>query len=148
MTTAAELRTLAEEVECLSGPDREMDVRIEIALGANRYLSTQSGATIEVREQPGWITCRQARPLTASIDAAASLMPEGWYSASGALEWQDRTMMLDRPGRAWNAEAWRPGIDMVVCAEALTEPLARCAAALRARAAVIEAGAKAETVEG
>ena len=78
MTTAAELRELADEVEGLTGPDREMDVRIEIALGANRYLSTQFGATIEVREQPGWITCRQARPLTASIDAA--LRRDAWLS--------------------------------------------------------------------
>lgn len=150
MTTAAELRTLAEEVEKLAGPSEEMDALIVAALNSasvRRYPPTDDFGP--KNRWQFWSTDGShflgsehkfpVKPFTSSIDAAASLMPDGkWRLSSEFNEVR------------WCAYAarWDPRPYIIAEALAATEPLARCAAALRARAAVIEAGAKAETVEG
>lgn len=140
MTTAAELRTLAEEVEALTGPSVEINYRVMVAIG----MAPPGGMVNDIgaiRGHDGAIWAI-VRPLTASIDAAASLMP-----VSRAVEIFDPRMrggkwlVIATLGPRSNELEW--------ChSSAATEPLARCAAALRARAAAIDAGAKAETVEG
>jgi hypothetical protein len=63
------LLELADRVEAATGPDRELDI-------ATQRI---------VRDKPGLIYGLHAcPPYTASLDAAATLVPEGWdWSASG-----------------------------------------------------------------
>lgn len=136
MTTAAELRALAEEVEGLSGPDREMDVRIEVALGAARYGSSVAFPhVVECDDGTGWRLVRDARPYTASIDAAASLMPEGWeVEVYDDRHFRQRWCVVTNPPAGVHV----PKPDVWTARPGATESLARCAAALRARAALLD----------
>jgi hypothetical protein len=106
--TRAELLALADLAERVKGADRELDAGIYA--GIHDCTLTR------------WVF-DNAPAFTASLDAAASLVPEGW------TVWELRQ----------NAESWwcqlEPNSNApMVCAEAVTEPLARTAAALRARA--------------
>lgn len=110
------LRQLAEEVERLEGPNRNthLEWRIEVALGR----PVEAIAPV--------------RPYTSSLDAAASLMPEVFRVAA--------VRQLPPEESGWQATAWKPPPrNMLENARGATEPLARTAAALRARAALIEA---------
>ena len=62
--------TLIERLEAATGPDRELDAAILVAVGGKR------------RFDDWWIGYRfigrEASAFTASIDAALTLVPEGW----------------------------------------------------------------------
>lgn len=104
-----DLNRLAERVEQLSGPDREVDVEIGFAIG--------------VIPMHGWEHLHPA--YTASIDAAMSIVSEGVEFYTG---WSRMTNHMD--GRNYSAMAARSR------AWARSYPLAICAAALRARASL------------
>lgn len=146
MTRADELLALAELVEALTGPDREVDAEIAIALGWNdvrydrlhgNYWEHQVGDEYEVgRVIPEW---------TASLDAAMTLVPAECLFATRTV-W-DRGNMggfasvsryeLAEPGNMLK-RYWMDEHQTV----AATPALALTAAALRALAA-IETGAAA-----
>jgi hypothetical protein len=108
MTDAATLRALIERVEQATGADRRLDGDIETALG-----------------WPFAQWTGDARPFTSSLDAAASLVPEGWQWVCGK----------DRPE---NGGAWadvQPNAVGVTKRRAATPALALTAAALGARLA-------------
>lgn len=142
MTTAAELRALADEVERLEGPSREMDQRIALASGWLRLTPSEcrnrGGGWVDGNErytQNDGRTIRNAPPpYTASLDAAAGLMPEGWlvevYDRRGDVE--PSWLVIGIKDRI-NDETWKVG-------KAATEALARSACALRARAALMDGG--------
>ena len=60
------LEELAERLERASGPDRELDAQI------GRYAAAEFLGHVPDAPQYG------CQPFTASIDAAMSLVPEGW----------------------------------------------------------------------
>lgn len=134
--TPAELRALADDVEKLDGPSREMDVRVEVALGAKMAATSFSSVAVSVPDPntPGWYEFRDARPYTASLDVAASLVP----NENG--EWCIRSECNTSRWLAYVAR-WEPRPFIISEVRAATEPLARTACALRARAALLEAGA-------
>ena len=74
MSRKDELLALAERVEALTGPDREVDAAIAQAVGAEHgpretvYYESRSVHYID----------EIAPAYTASLDAAMSLVPEGW----------------------------------------------------------------------
>jgi len=132
MPDRATLLALAEEVEKLTGPSREVDLRIwrlcasaaaNRAYWGQRPLLSRSMPEDEA-EVVAWRRVK-APTYTGSRDAAAGLMPEGWI-------WEIRR-------RAWGfgTLAESSGFDDVE-GVAPTEPLARTACALRARAAEME----------
>ena len=102
-----DLLDLADRCEKAAGPDRQIDVDIlfEVVWEGQGHEPPQT-------------------PFTASIDAALTLVPEGWskrqYGTDG---------FSDSPCYATLT------YDALRFARAKTEPLAICAAALRARAA-------------
>lgn len=119
MADARVLRDLAEEVERLDGPNRETEKRIWRALNPHAY----------------GFAVNQAGAYTGSIDAAAGLMPDGWFVK--VMKNNHNWWVCVAKSRAYN-EAW--GYDTI----AATEALARTACALRALAADLE-GADAGT---
>lgn len=114
--TPAELRALADDVEKLDGPDKGVDWRIARA-----------------------VECYYPRlpppRFTGSIDAAASLMPpRSIIEVYDARIRDEKWLVIAKLGPRPDDTSW--------ChAAAATEPLARTACALRARAALLEAGA-------
>jgi hypothetical protein len=126
MTDAQTLLALAERCEKATGPDRELDADIQEAVGRepigwNKLLSGWQSVDLTI--------IQMAEPYTASLDASTSLFPDDCFYRSGH----------DGAG---------PDVTMFFCqaiiayfdpvkSVALTEPLARVAAALRARAAIL-----------
>lgn len=120
------LLKLAERCEQAEGPDREIDVHIWIA------LSGASAADVEAIMTCMRLSLNVERcPLfTASLDAAMTLLPErhSWEAGNcgeGLRPWATVTMPSSTGGWQFSGDA-------------ITVPLALCAAALRARAATGE----------
>lgn len=106
---ADDIAALAERVERATGPDRELDIDI-----CTRALNKS-------RLDPGFQT---APRFTASLDAAMSLVPEGYPQISKV-----------------SADAWQVNIGFAnrakgIVTRAATPALALCAASLLARAAL------------
>lgn len=131
MTAAkrATLLELADRCEQASGPDRELDERISIAVEMKAAIKIGDEILGNVRWAP-W----NAPKFTSSLDAALSLVPEGWKWSLHSADDTSKPCAYCVPnmGRLpW--PAWVADI------EATTPSLALCAAALRALAAVEQA---------
>lgn len=123
------LTTLAARVEAASGADRDLDAEIARAAGWDTVDGEQWWSPADAAERRRLKVSRwrhQPVPLpafTASLDAAMTLVPEGWRKMVDDL---DRTpeaiVSTPEQRRSWDAAA-------------ATLPLALCAAALRALAA-------------
>ncbi len=125
----ATLLALAEEVEQLTGPSREVDGRIWLA--ANPDVDAYFKGMDTSRAQYG------APAYTGSRDAAAELMPEGW--------WVTASLPSSGP-KCGLVEAQKGGGELYAfCDVPSTEAIMRTACALRARAAEME-GENAEAV--
>lgn len=138
------LLALADRVEKLTGPDREVDLLVHNTLGVEYRWSWVHGAfdgpkDLAVEVEPEWVTFAIAEGAgamdalwqpdviavpryTASLDAAMTLVPEGLWaegslSSPGQLEVHG-PCTYDPLGKGWAA----------------TPALALCTAALRARA--------------
>ena len=68
-----DLLSLADEIEALQGPSREMDERIAINLG----LLSEADSVFD----EGGNYLNRSSPYTHSVDAALSLVPDGLYPA-------------------------------------------------------------------
>lgn len=122
-----ELEELAERCEQAEGPDRELDIAIHNALRIMR----KSYQTAHYKP-------RNAKAVTATIDAALTLSPTGWRFTIR----QHETGAFARLQSAdFKSETWGKGEDWITevvageeaAGEARTAALAICAAALRAR---------------
>ena len=114
MTNPATLLTLADRCEQAAGPDAGLDLAIWNALS----------------EMPGF---KHPSPIwrfdvTASLDAAVTLVLEGWIYELGRGESGTRRALCRMRDERGNWTGW------IVAA---TAALALCAAALRARAAML-----------
>lgn len=128
--------TLIERLEALSGPDREVDVEIALAV---EWSHPAQGCTLaklatvmpvaeiahEAREHSNSILSQLPR-YSASIDAAMTLVPEGW----------GRMFNQSENGLHCNVCLARSyPTNAVVYSEAATPAIALCIASLRARSA-------------
>jgi hypothetical protein len=118
MTDPATLLALAERCEQAAGPDKELDFTID-------DFMLKYGAETDCIRNPRYVL-----PYTASLDAAVTLVPEGWrYDlTNGDLISEEKPaarLTPDFAGPCFNGYA-------------RTVPLALCIAALRARAAAYE----------
>lgn len=127
------LRALAAKVEALQGPCRETDGLIYIAVC---IPAERAGRIDHNRGVVGWwprdgayVSARQVPEYTASLDAALSLMPEGW-------KWTIHSPDDDGPAVAYCVPNMGrlPWPDWVTDICAATPALALVSAALRARA--------------
>jgi hypothetical protein len=124
------MKELAERCEAATGPDRELDIAI-LTHPAFGYRDVFEDGRLFDRGNDGYWSLEgdeKNGPLpspTASLDAAMTLVPEGWEWAVGMVEGK-RIAGCRQPG---------PGAPCPEI-EAATPALALCAAALRARAAL------------
>lgn len=131
MTT---LHDLAARVEGLSGPDRGIDAEIELAIGnwpAEHYEAWCRYQECGECVNPPILQPINPRWFTTSIDAAMTLVPEGWLLA-GMFQ---RNCKL--PNWIWKAELWSPDADRNVSGIARNADcpaIALTACALKARA--------------
>jgi hypothetical protein len=137
MTERATLLALAERCEQAAEPDRELDQEISRVLlpaAAEGITRSRYGWSYRVFGPSGWDDeWLETLPFTASLDAAVTLVPEGWKwkailrdSARGENtgEGYVHNNRLHMSGQYQGADTF-----------AATPALALCAAALRARAA-------------
>ena len=124
---------LIAKLEAATGPSRELDYEIALAVGWSRNPYGR-----------GWLAangdlCDAPPCLTASIDAALTLVPEGWHIE--CLSTPDKGTSVRNPSRKAacdmgpdldNDEGWEIGRKVGNHAEAA---LAVCIAALKAREA-------------
>jgi hypothetical protein len=132
------LLDLAERCEAATGPDRDIDGWIAVAVDPDRQTIVGEkpgrfprdpiyGPASEVMEKIGGrdgadYLCAPA--YTASIDAAMSLVPEGWRFEVTTTGFKPGASIVSPKGTFTNGGG----------AYAATPALALCAAALRARA--------------
>lgn len=121
------LLELAERCEKATGPDRELNA----AIGSALYQMKVG------REVPGIEGCAH-EPVTASLDAATQLVPEGWRWMAGQREFPHCRAYVENgelafAGAGMRRNPKRKWFEVT----AATPALALCAAALRARAAQI-----------
>jgi hypothetical protein len=133
MSDLTTLLALAERCEQAAGPDRELDAEIALAIG---YTREKKG-----RQRIAWWRNPKGQQLgydgwhnfppsfTASLDAAVTLVPEGWgYELRQGNSGARRALC-----RMWDGRGiWTRGT------VAATPALALCAAALLAPAALGE----------
>lgn len=101
--------TLIERLEAASGPDRTLDGAIQRAMGQDWPIHFSG--------------CGVANAFSTSIDAAMTLVPEGWHTFL-ATE--------DRHSHSWGWEL-RGGFGQKAHGRAPTPALALCIASLKAR---------------
>lgn len=132
MSSPKKMRALIERAEQASGPDRELDAEISVAAGRyETHVERRSDGTTKLLPWRGDGTGSyniECRRYTASLDAAASLVPSGWVW----LRKTPQTMTVYMPPQ--DEKAWAVHID----GAAATPALALTAAALRARLAEME----------
>jgi hypothetical protein len=119
MSNSNTLQALAERCEQASGPDREINKDILLALGYS-WRGMNYWHSDDNRAWEGSIS------FTASLDAALKLVPDGW-------RWAVSTTNDDPPcafGHPPDKSFW------IEDTPAATPALALCAFALRARAAI------------
>jgi hypothetical protein len=84
----SELLKLAERCEKATGPDRELDVCIWAAITpADTYRRIEPGksySTWQIRDKPSgewrdYYPSLNAKRYTETLDAAVTLVPEGWF---------------------------------------------------------------------
>lgn len=128
-----DLNALIERLSNATGPDRELDAEIFRAIGMplpEQFMTAKIALEWNETEKCFTFDLAETRvryeqpPFTSSIDAAMTLVPEG-YAAS--VEWSPRY-----PGSAW---LYPPNNvnDISFEAEATSPALALCAASLKAR---------------
>lgn len=121
---------LADRVERADGPSRELDVEIALAIG---WRLDQSGPN-DLWREPGRADWVELPEFTASLDAALTLVPEGWkfHLTTEHTAVAKAAAHADVMDRDWPDP--QAGYGIVTEAHAATPALALAAAALRARA--------------
>ena len=155
MKDAATLLALAERVEALAGPDRDVDARVRYAIDAREYPGGEAFTLVEATDDhPAFEHVTRAGLLqqvardgsarfTASLDAAMTLVPEGH-----TIQLSDWDAAVLREKGAWQAIVLPMGARGAMsqftfsnrCDHAATPALALTAAALRAHAAIAGEG--------
>lgn len=151
VTPMTDLSTLIGRVEAAGVPDRELDVLIELAAGANaaaiqKLIDGSAHNTIDAiaraADREGGLMFFRVPRFTASLDAAMTLVPRGWivetrryYNSEGeyvAAVWLTDSFTVGR--------GCDPDEKVTVSARIVEQsqgvdptPAAICAAAMRAR---------------
>lgn len=126
----ADLLLLAEDCERVPEPERSLDGDIAIAIGWT--FQKMKGDRQPYYRRPGdteWFMRSELPKYTSSIDAALTVIPEGWFFSG--LDQQPPAVRVWTEG---NIAYHSPGLDGL---HAATPALAICAAALRAHARLL-----------
>jgi hypothetical protein len=149
----SDLLKLAERCETATGPDRELDALIWCALNGKKYIghhqayaayrSHSPETQVEFTEPPKrerlvstGKALPHAQPVTASLDAAMTLVPWEKLDARGFYFVLDRDYQSGRWIARFDQAGDECGHGETYIAEGNTAALALCAAALKARASM------------
>jgi hypothetical protein len=141
------LLELAAQCEALRRGDRWLDEKIALAcIGGQVRIETRLGVNGRTPGRTVWRVMGKARPFlkfTASLDAAMTLVPEGWAIERWQI-WpgQPVTLSLLETRLSPGGERYRGGGEAMAHSSARTPALALTAACLRALASV--AGARSD----
>jgi hypothetical protein len=120
------MRDLIARLESATGPDRGLDAAIRETVGLvwreDFYVWSQTGARY-----------RGQVNFTASLDAALTLVPEGWAVHSMMIWPGNGTGLMLWGTHEFSGERWHGKDDPKVEARHMHAPIALCIAALRAR---------------
>ena len=139
MTNRATLEALLARVLEGTGPDRKLDAEIHAATLHIKPITPEAIVTRECQENgfyalhhvpgsPGGVSYwHQAPPFTGSLDAALTLVPDGW-------SWHVALRKWPTPTRA-TGSVWSESLDgnKLFYVDAATPPRALIAACLKAR---------------
>ena len=118
------MTTIADHLDAKHGPQAQL---LALADRCEREEPSRK-LDVSISDALGYAHDGSLPFYTTSLDAAVTLVPEGFiWRVSGSSE-----------GRFF--ASLHPAARDAVTGQAKTEPMARCAAALRARAAVLEQG--------
>lgn len=144
MTKREELLSLADRVEALTGPDREVDADIAVAISNDPAAWVVRDIPSAIfTHKPGWWRDRDdkshsAPSYTASLDAAMTLVPDGWriYTADFSIKNRARWMMEGPKLERIEQEdgTWEAGEDWYKSGTGNTAALGLIVACLRALA--------------
>lgn len=109
------MHELIERLEKATGPDRELDAAIALAIG----LPTLNGRIggVSYRDE----LCEPAPPYTASIGAALTLVPDGAFG--GEIKWDSggARAIVGFGGIPESQEGYAPTPALAICIAALHE---------------------------
>lgn len=119
-----------QEADARGNGFSDLIARLEKATGPDRVLDAAMGCAVHI---PGTPYPRIVEGFTASIDAALTLVPEG-FAIEGLMIWTGHSAHLSVLGtHLERGEYWHSSADGRWKAEAATTPLAVCIAALKSR---------------
>jgi hypothetical protein len=129
MSDPTTLLALAERCEQAAGPDRVLDAEITksfIPRDATHVARSRDGWSFIIAQEFEWL---ENQPYTASLDAAVTLVPDGW-------RWAVSTTGGGLPCAYGHPPGNHQASNWIDDTPAATPALAICAFALRARAAM------------
>lgn len=128
-----ELLSLAARCEAATGPDRELDWAIDAFMRPNEYRGMETAD--DLGHPLEWLSAEDLPYFTASLDAAMTLVPKG---DDHDLSFE-RTMRGGEDFKLWQVRYSLETVEEdpeetgpIILGEAVTAPLALCAAALKA----------------
>ena len=128
------LDELIAALEAATGPDRELD-EVIATLNAGATREVQQSGRVAYHKDGFWISIGEVKPYTSSIDAALTLVPEGWeWGVSDKHPKYAPFAFVRRWGNVRAGlifESSRPGFNA-----AATPAVALCIAVLKARKAI------------
>ena len=121
---ASSLSDLIARLEKATGPDLELDEQIQAAI-SGATLEKQADGRNAYHRDGFWISIGKVLPYTSSIDAAMTLVPEGWNRRASETDkhW-------------WWAElreGYETSYNRVEIGQSPSLPVSICIAALKAR---------------
>lgn len=134
------LSDLIARLEKATGPDLELDEQIQAAI-SGATLEKQADGRNAYHHDGFWISIGKVLPYTSSIDAAMTLVPEGWrvnsgdFSVEGRFAWM--LTLAGQPRTEWFARRRSmtddyDGDPLYMSGRGKTLSIALCIAALKA----------------
>ena len=122
------LSDLIARLEKATGPDLELDEQIQAAI-SGATLEKQADGRNAYHRDGFWISIGKVLPYTSSIDAAMTLVPEGWrvnsgdFSVEGRFAWM--LTLAGQPPKHDGRLRRRPALHVWTREDAIHRPLHR-----------------------
>lgn len=139
------MKDLIERLEKATGPDRELDGAIWCAVNGYEFLMWDGAGCCYMAKRRGWIAADHIKMFSASLDAALTLVPSGFYWTCGLCELSGHVTIgpdyngsqRERLMREWPEDQYHEGFseDLMPGDGIHRVCLAICIAALHAKSA-------------
>lgn len=123
----SDLTSLIERIEAATEGSRELDGRIWCCINGYEFLGWDGAGCRYFAKQSGWISGDYIKEWTTSIDAALTLLPEGWWWLAVVCRRENHASVGSEIGTVEG--------ELIFETFGATAPIALLAAILRARQA-------------